>query len=91
MSIFDMFENPDYLKSRDAFAEDLLAIEEKYKYWFEAREPLFETDKHDQLHNHYMIYKNAHQIQFMFHNDNPLPHEIVAECLTAFKNRFGES
>ena len=89
MSILDMFESPDYLKARDGFKEDLLSIEEKHKNWFETREPIFEGDEHDRLHNHYSIYKNAHQIRLMFDNDNPLPQEIIDECMDAFKKHFG--
>jgi hypothetical protein len=65
-------------------------IEEKYKYWFEKRKPVFDFDEHDRLHNHYMIHKTGSEIRFMLSNGSPLPQTIADECFLSFKRHFGQ-
>lgn len=89
-SLIDLFENPEYLKARDAFKSGLLEIETKHIEWFKNRKPKREDEEHDKLHNHYYINKKIASIDFGFYNDSELPNDIKDECLDAFKKHFSQ-
>jgi hypothetical protein len=89
-SLMDMFENPEYLKTRDAFKADLDLIEQKHKEWFKNRTPVFDDEEHDRLHNHYNIIRDNRSITFVFDNNTPLPKEIIQECMEAYKTHFSQ-
>jgi len=88
MSLFEALEDPEYVKAYQEFNSGLAAIEEKYSYWFEKREPKFEWDKYDRLSNHHQFYKNGSEIMFWFDEDSEVPAEIKQECSTLFNRCF---
>lgn len=65
--------------------ESFNKVEENNKEYFQNREPKFEKDKHDRLHNHYIISEDENRyFSLGFRNDSNLPDRIKDECIIVY-------
>jgi len=64
--------------------KELKKVEERHIEFFKAREPLFKSEKHDRLHEHYMIISHGYDVEFNF-VDEDLPEYIKKDCKQAFE------
>ena len=71
------------------FQNDLKSIEVKNIDFFKGRPARHESEPHDLLKYHYIMWQDQREIIFAFNKESDLPHEIREECHKAFKNRFG--
>ncbi|MEQ9188356.1 MAG: hypothetical protein RLP15_11520 [Cryomorphaceae bacterium] len=64
-------------------------IEQEYKDFFEEREPKFESQIHDRIVNHFMLYVSPPNIKFSIVKDSDLPKEIIEKLNTLFTEIWG--
>ncbi len=91
MNDFDeLLYGKSFSDKKKCFEKDLLAIEEKYKNFFESRKAKYPGDKHDRLHNHYFSKIDRFNISFGFEKESDLPEEIKIECNNLLKKYFNK-
>jgi len=99
--IMDQFELKDYFKPNlddtidnrlAKFREELLFIEEEeYKYFFENRPPVNDTDNHDRLWNHYFLEKKGlgnSNAGFGFYDESELDYKTKEKLFKIFWKHF---
>jgi len=68
--------------------EGLKEIENKHSEYFEKRKSSVSFEKHDRLHNHYIMTTNPFGVNFGFITESDLKGEIKAECQNLFDEIF---
>lgn len=65
---------------------ELNKVEEAHIDFFKSRPPLFDSEPHDKLRNHYILAVAPTGITLQFHPNSQLPAQIIEECNAAFQN-----
>ena len=75
-------------EKEEQFKKSLLEIEEEFIDFFSERKTNHINEKHDRLHDHYLIISDNYSIKFGFENDTDLPREIIDKCMSEFRRIF---
>lgn len=89
MDFNETFHDKEYAEAVKLLDEDLKNIEEKYIDVFKERKQEFHNEDRDYLKYHWIMAAQHGRVTFAFNEDSDLPEYIKAECINAFKNRFG--
>lgn len=68
--------------------QGLIDIENKHLEYFKEKKSTLSFDKHDRLHNHYIMNTNPLGVHFGFMADSDLKEEIKNECQNLFNKIF---
>lgn len=52
MNLFDEIDDPEDVRRRNVFYQELLKIQDRYIDWFKSRPGLYDDQEHDELNNH---------------------------------------
>ena len=91
MDIMKLLCGEDYYNKNEEFIKEMSEIENKHIEFFNKRPPKFSLDKHDRLHNHWILYHDNLLIKFGFEPDSDVPDYIKTECNQVFTRIFGSS
>jgi hypothetical protein len=80
-----------FAEKKEAFAVELLKIEEKYLLFFKNRLRELSGGLPDQLQNHYYLRKEFEYIRFDYRPGSDLPGDIRKECDAAYQKVWGNN
>jgi hypothetical protein len=89
MELMKLLCGEDFYNKNEELLKELAEIENKYLEFFEMRPPKFRSEKHDRLHNHWILYHDNFKITFGFDPNSDIPEYIKTECQQVFIKIFG--